>query len=240
MTTPADIITRSLRTANINGVGQTPSFEDMNDGFVTLNNMLSLWSRRRWLVYHETEVIKTSTGALSYSIGPAGDFVVPRVDRILGAFARLTNSSGQKVDYGLSIVQSREDYNQITMKELASFPMVVFLDSNYPAGTLYFWPVPSASFELHVTVLAPLTSFATLTDVVSIPPEYMEPIDYNLALRLVANYGGEPTKAMVDMARSGLATLRSANLQIPTMSMPAALAQQRQGSSQAAFIAGWP
>ena len=40
-TTPSDLITLALKTANVLGVGQTASAEDMNDAFNLLNMMMA-------------------------------------------------------------------------------------------------------------------------------------------------------------------------------------------------------
>jgi hypothetical protein len=88
MTTALDLITGAMDDAGITGVGQTPLAEDTNKALNRLNAMIAQWSRRRWLVYHLTDIVFTGTGALSYSIGPGGDISVVRPDRIEAAFFR--------------------------------------------------------------------------------------------------------------------------------------------------------
>ncbi len=236
--TPTDIIARSLRTASINGIGQYPGPEDLNDGFVTLNNMIAGWNARRWFVYHEVETVFQSTGAQNYTIGIGGDFAtLGRVAKICSAYARLTSPSGP-VDYPLAILGSAEDYSLIALKSLTSFPQTVWLDSGYPLGTLHFWPIPNASYELHVWTAQQLAPFPSLTTTVNLPLEYFEAIDYNLALRLLVNYGQDAGPGIVALAKASASTIFAQNAQIPQMLMPVGLLPRR-GISWAGFIGGY-
>ena len=54
-------------------------------------------------------------------MGTGGAVNIPRPDRLESAYVRLANG-GQQVDYMLDIVQAREDYNEIALKQLQTFP----------------------------------------------------------------------------------------------------------------------
>lgn len=225
MTTPADIIALALVDAGIVGQGQTASPEDTNNAFRRLNMMMSTWARKRWLVYHLIDVVKVSTGAQSYTLGPGGDFDTPRTDRIEAAFVRqLLPQSAQPVDYPLNVLTSREDYNRITLKSLGTWPYAVFYDSDWPMGRVYVWPEPAASqFEIHLSLKQPLNQFANLADNLNLPPEYEAAILHNLIVRLRSAYQMPGDPVQVALAKDALNVLRGANTQIPTLRMPGAL-----------------
>ena len=61
-TTPSDIISLALKTANVIGVGQTPLAQDINDCFNQLNMMMAQWQRRRYMVYELVTISKQATG----------------------------------------------------------------------------------------------------------------------------------------------------------------------------------
>jgi hypothetical protein len=86
--TVQDIISFSLKAAGVLGVGQSALAEDNNDAFTALNGMLSIWQRKRWLIWHLTDNALVSTGAQSYSVGIGGNFNVMRPDRLEAAFFR--------------------------------------------------------------------------------------------------------------------------------------------------------
>ena len=86
-----------------------------------MNMMLAQWQRKRWMVYSLDDVAFTPTGAASYTVGLGGTVNIPRPDRIEAAFVRLTNGA-MPVDYPLALLEAREDYNKIALKNLQTFP----------------------------------------------------------------------------------------------------------------------
>lgn len=222
MTTALDIITLALKDAGTLGVGQSPLQEDFNDALKTLNGMLAQWQKQRWLVYHLVELTKTATGAQTYTVGPGGDFsIVYRPDQIAYAFARqLVPASPNQVDFPVRMLESREDYARIALKTLTPMPQVAWYDADYPLGKVYFWPVPSTAYEMHIGVKAALQSFANLNDVVNLPPEYEDCIRWNLGARLRPMYQLDPDPTITALALQSLAVVRAANAQIPLARMP--------------------
>lgn len=227
--TPQDLITFALKAAGILGVGQTALAEDNTDAFSALNGMMGQWNTKRWLIYHLLDLSVVTTGAMSYSVGPGCDFDVPRVDRLEAAFFRqfVSGVPGQTyVDYPLDILQSREDYNEIALKELTSWPQAVFFDSGNPSGTVYPVPIPlqNATYELHLTIKEHLPQFASYVQSVNLPDEYIEAIWTNLTVRLCGIYPGSVLTPIVEgLAKASISSLRVANTQIPRLLMPTRL-----------------
>ncbi len=223
MNTALDLITLALKDLGALGIGQAISAEDTADALATLNQMLGQWQGERLSVYHEIDVALRAIGAQTYTIGPGGDFNTPRPTDIKAAFVRLT-SGATPADYPVTVIRSREDYDRIAVKGLATLPDSVFYDSAYPLGNLLWYPVPGPQYELHVSVLETLPQFATANAAVSLPPEYMAAIRYNLACYLAPSYQIEPTRALVTLAGNAKRVIKRMNVQIPSMTMPAGLA----------------
>ncbi len=225
MTTPLEIITQSLKKANVLGVGQSPNAEDTNDAFLDLNDMIAQWARKRWLMWHLIDVHKVSTGAVSYTVGPGGDFNTPRPDRLEAAFFRqIVQSQPNQIDYPLEIIEARETYNNIALKTLSTFPYAIFYDAAYPIGVIYPWPVPQAAiYEIHLTLKDTLTGFTTLNQTVVMPPEYIAALKFNLAIRLRQAYSLPSDPILVALAKDSLNVIRGANTQIATLNMPSDL-----------------
>ena len=199
----------------------------MADSFQVLNDMLGLWSRRRWLVYHLVDKALPMTGAASFQIGPGGDVDMVRPDKIETAYVRVLNGSNKPVDVPLDVIQAEEDWARITVKGQMGFPQAVFLDSGFPSGTLYVWPIaPAGAYEVHIVLKADLVQFAAITDQVSLPPEYMEAIRYNLAGRLLIEYDKPQRNDIASLAKAALNTIRNANFQAPIIQMPDGLPGQ--------------
>jgi hypothetical protein len=231
--TAGDLITFALRTAGINGIGQTPTAEDSNTGLQLLSNIMAEWQRKRWLVWDLVETVLVSTGAQTYTLGPSGDFPMARPDRIDAAFVRLLNpAGGNQTDYPLTVIEAREDYNRIALKTMNSWPDAVFYESAWPVGVAHFWPVPFAGqYEMHIFTKAPLPVYTGLATPLNLPPEYMSAITYNLAAELSMNYGEDPRPAVIGKLRAALNTIRQANSQVPRLQMPPGLGGPRNISS---------
>ena len=229
--TIGDVINLALRDSGVIGVGQVPAPEDSNDALTRANMMLAQWNRKRWLLYNLIDASLVSTGAESYSVGPGGDFNTPRPDRLEdGNFLRQLNTAPpNQVDYPLQLIQAHEDYNRIRLKEMGTWPSVIFYDSGWPLGRVFPWPVPSASlYELHLLLKNQITSFPSLTTSINLPPEYEAAFSYNLQVRLRVAYRMPPDPMMIALAKDALNDIRGANVQIPRMKMPASVIGMRR------------
>ena len=217
--TAQSLITQALKANGIGALGQSPNSADLADGLTWANMLLAQWQRRRWLVWHLIDVATVANGSQFYQIGPSQSFNCARPDKIEYAYARLMTGA-LPVDYPLYIIDSREEYAEIGLKNLQTFPGAVFYDAAYPLGSLYFWPIPNAQFELHVLVKEQLQSFAGLGDTFLMPPEYQEALVWSLAARLRPSYGLPPDQTITSAMQASLNVLRMANLQVPTLDMP--------------------
>ena len=164
----------------------------------------------------------SNTGLPNMYTNPSGS---KRPGKIESAFLRqIQISQPNQVDYPFQILQSQEDYNRIALKQLQSFPGAVFLDSQFPLGNLYTYPVPQASiYSINVSVLEQLpSSFSTLATPLCLPFEYFSCITLNLALRLrvtfqIPTFPGDP---LPGMAKNAMNTVRGPNVQIARLHMP--------------------
>jgi len=232
--TVGDLIDFSLRVSGIIGVGQTAMAEDANTALDWLRMIISEWQRKRWLTYVQQEVsVAASTGDQYYTIGPGQQFDCYRPSHIAAAYIRIIPGSPPNlVDIPIAILNSREDYAQISVKTLETIPSYVFYDSGWPVGRLYWWPVPPANmYGLYVTVMSPLPTYAALTDPLSVPPEYLPALTWSLAVRMQLSYGLPANLAHVAAMKMSLNTLRQANVQVPQLAVPAPLGRLRDDLS---------
>jgi hypothetical protein len=226
-TTPSDLITLALKTANVLGVGQTASAEDMNDSFNLLNMLMAQLQRRRYMIYQLITTAYQATGALSYTVGPGGNFNIPRPSKLESAFFRQNVQTPLPVDYPLEILRSTEDYNRISIKNLNAFPRYAFYDMAYPVGNLFVWPVPNDMYEIHITTMQQLQQFQTINDTLAMPPEYSAALMWNLTLELLALYGLPMNPVVQGKAEASLRIIEEANTAIPQLQLPPAVRPQR-------------
>jgi hypothetical protein len=225
------MVTAALLTSGIIGIGQTAQAEDANTGFDLLNEIVEMWKRERFMAWRNVEQIIPATGALSYPL-------LDRPPRLDAAFARLLtgqqyagiNNAGP-VDFPLYIIGSQEEYADISLKQLTTFPAGVWYSPDYPVGSVFFWPVPiSGQFDLHVlyrSVAAP--AYVGLTDPLGLPPEYIRALRYELATLLCLNYGLPPNPGHVAAMMGAKAQIKAVNAHVRNMQMPRALVPQMPG-----------
>lgn len=71
MTTPYDIITRSLKDIGALEAGESPSADAAQDAFDMLNDLLAQWSNENMMVFYKTEIIfQTVQNTVQYTLGP--------------------------------------------------------------------------------------------------------------------------------------------------------------------------
>jgi hypothetical protein len=257
-----DLVALALRQIGVGAQGTTPAAPDIADGVMHLNMMLAQWQRRRWLVPALVELIGQANGLTDMFVGPGKDFDTPnRPDQIEAAFARylgggltpadfssvdfntdfLINNLDEQtlaIDYPLSIIQSREDYSAIGVKNLRTFPSAVFYSPEWPAGRLNIWPIPQKGlWEIHLVAKMALPANLQAASAIVLPPEYWDAIMWNLAARLAPSYGQAADESVVALARSSLQTIRTANLQVPSLGLPADLIGRRGGGVPYYFVA---
>jgi len=228
MPTGLDLANLVLFDAGIVGTGQVASGQDSALFLTRLNFMLDEWSNERWLVYHNIDTAKVSTGAQSYTVGPGGDYpMAERPDRLESAFFRqLVQSQPNQIDYPLRLLMAREDYNNIALKQLASFPQDIFYDSAYPLGVIYPWPVPQAAiYEVHIQTKAILSELANLAANIVLPKVYFNALHWNMVDRIRNAYTLPEIPWITKKAKAALNSLRKANTQIGQLTLPEGLSR---------------
>lgn len=228
--TGASLVDLVLRDSGAFGTGQTPNGQDVADCKFRLNMMLGSWQQRRWLQYRLADTAFICDNSLNYSVGPGGDFNVPRPSQIKAAYVRqLIPANPYNVDFWLQPIFSREDYSQITLKNLqAGPPTHFFYDADYPQGFVYPWPLCNFQYELHILTVQPLAYTDSLSSDIQLPDEYQAALYWNMLVE-TRNAYDLPTRAVdVQKAKATLNTLRLANgTQIPSLKMPRTLRTPR-------------
>ncbi len=228
-TTMGDLSNEALKLSGRLGVGQTALAEDLTLAWTYLQMMLQSWERTRWRVYRIVNLGLTSTGAMSYTVGPGGQYDTGpntvRPVRVESAFLRqIVTAVPNQPDWPLDILNSRQDYDRIRLKSLSTLASALFYDPTWPLGTIYFWPVPQASlYSMYISILAQLpVAFLTQADLVVLPFEYYWAIVTNLAMRLRGRFGIAtwPGDTVPGDAKQALQVLRKANVAIPRLVIP--------------------
>jgi hypothetical protein len=206
--TALSMITRSARLAGFIGKGETLDSDEAADGLTALNVMLDSWQLERLFVYQIVQGSYTWASGSSKTIGSGGDFDTKRPDRIDSAFIVDSNSQWDP----LEILKDRAQYDAIVTKTTqSSLSQYLFMDTAYPLGVLYLYPVPSVSLTLKLNTWQTLQSFSGLTTVLALPPGYQRAIEYNLALEYGPEYGVTIHSQVQAIAMQSKANIKNIN-----------------------------
>lgn len=208
--TVRDLIQRSMRVATILGAGDPMDPNDAADGLLSLNQMLDAWQAERLFCYALTEqTFAMPAATASVTIGPLGDIdVAVRPPRIEYAFTR----DSQNVDRPLGIVPD-EVWAGITIKNLGNaFPSALYYVPSYPLGVANLWQLPVAGLTLHLGLWTILTEYATLEELVELPPGYEDALVFSLAERFCPEYGRTIPRDLERLATRARANIQQNNL----------------------------
>lgn len=228
-TTARQMVTDAFWESGILGTGQTLLAEDLNRGFTRLQNMMAQWQKRRWLVPALLTVNALGNSQRSNTVGPAGHFdYAVRPDKIQGAYFTQVSQASNPVSFPLRPIFSYEDYIQITLKEMNSFPLAFFYDNAWAGGlgNIFIWPIPTNAYRIYLLIKSDLGFPTDLDQDFDLPAEYYEPIHYNLAIRLCSLYQVPPEESTVQLAKASLGTLKQSNTQVPRLRMPSAVSRR--------------
>lgn len=117
-------------------------------------------------------------------------------------WAVLRDSNDQ--DTPLSII-SKDEYQAINDKDSEGTPNSIHYQPTLTNGTLYVWHEPNdMKNRIVMTIKRPIMDFDAVADDADFPPEWLEAVTTNLALRLAPAYGAPVHRELKTLARTSL------------------------------------
>lgn len=216
MTTALQLMTTALRKINAYSIGETIDSDVSADGLALLNGLLDAWAIDRLLVYQVVQASYSwASGNVSRTIGSGGNFSATRPSRVESAF--VNDTSGK---YELEIIRDRLQYDRTSITtDQSELPTHLYYEASYPLGTLYAYPVPSATFTLLLNTWQTLQSFSSNSDALSLPSGYQRALEFNLAVEWAPEFGREASESVQRIARETKAAIMRLNAPTPIMTI---------------------
>ena len=218
MKVDTDILYPALRLAQVvTGAQRGATEEQMDDAFQSLNRMLDAWNNQRLTIYTTRIDRYTLTPSrTSYTIGPepTADFNAARPHRITAANI-VTNTGGSEVHLPLRVLTDMQWSAKVLREVPTTIPTELYNDGAYPVSRLYLWGYPTAGNDLELFTWSLLTPFAAQDDTVQLPPEYLDGIVYNLAVRLSDQFNTTLRPNVERTARQLLGQIKAGNAPAP-------------------------
>lgn len=247
MATAFDVITSALKLVNVLADGEEPNDDTANQGLSVLTDMIDSWNAQRLAIFTtRSDDFPYVLNKQSYTLGAGGDFNIPRPAQIDGVSTILLNPDpSNPIEVPLTMWTVDQWQNNVPVKTVTgSFPLAVYDDGNFPLRTLNFWPIPhDQQNSVRIYSWQALATPPLLTSAMAFPPGYAEAFRYNLAVRMAAQFGVDPSKyasvTVASIAISSMATVKTMNA--PDLTLQSDLLPQPAGYNYRAdlFGIGW-
>ena len=214
MTQAITIIRRAFLLLGVIDANQSPEAAQTADALRALNDMLADWSASQLLVTpssNQQSYAFVST-VNSLTVGPTGVKVTTRPSRISNPYLRVGTA-----DYAIELI-TEADYYAIAYKTIpGSYCQYLWYDPTATDGTMYFYPAGNSGQTLYWDSIVPLQVFATANDDITLPPNYLRALAFNLAIDIAPEYGVNPSVTVLRIAASSKRGIKNSNVAIPGM-----------------------
>lgn len=223
--TVTDLITRSLQDLNICAAGDTPDPNDVQTAFDRLNDFVDDLKNDGLIVYTLTRTTWTLTpNVASYTVGSSGTIAIlrPPSAQAIPNIGFIDNSLATPYERTLGPLLTDDEYAAIGLKTLTSpFPTAFYYNPTFPTGTLYPFPIPTASSLVGVLYAeTPVDEFTAVTDTVSLPPGYRRFFRNQLTIELASAFETQPPPTVVQAAMEARERIKRTNTRPSDLRLP--------------------
>lgn len=210
-----DVLYTAFRIAGILGdAGRTMSMSEMADGLRIANSMFDSFQADRLLVYAiDRQEYALTPSKPSYTIGIGGDISIARPVKIERA-GLVMLTANPPMETSLAVLETEQQWADVSPKGMQStFPSKVYYQPKVPYGVLWVWPIPTVANKLALYPWVTLAKVGQTTDVIEFPQGYQELVEYNLAVRLAAQFPGRAniSPASIMIAKEAIARVKGIN-----------------------------
>lgn len=186
--TAQEVVTDARSKLGISADEEPLSASELTRGLRALNAMLKAWEVsgiRTWVLTEGTLTLVQSQ--TSYAFGTGGDFTTLPFEI---TDMRITRSGTDLPMLRLS----RQEYFSQPNKASEGYPTQWYYDRQRDTGTLYIWPLADATGgTLKFTYRRRIMDMDAGSDDFDFPAEWYEALVYNLAQRMIPDYGAGNT-----------------------------------------------
>jgi hypothetical protein len=177
MPTVSELIHSSFRLIGAIAAGETLETNELDDAFVSLNQMIASWNTEGASLVARKRFLVTV-------FGTNGPYVLAeRPVRIESASVACGG-----IDSQLEIVDSAGWESTPEKQATTVYVRKLYCDYGYPISTVYIAPIPRLSGQLEMWVYITMPQFSSLTQIIDLPPGYEIAARYNFAIALLPEY----------------------------------------------------
>lgn len=191
-----EIITGAFNVLGVAQEGEALTPRMYQDGLRALNWLIQTWSANPHLWTLEEGSIALIADQPSY-------IVSPRALRVTSCRYRRNG-----IDVPMNMFSRQEYFDQPNKTVSPSIPVNFYFDPKVDEGTLYLWPCPSdtaaSEYAIHYTYVRFIDVMDASNNTLDFPQQWIEPITWNLAKRLMTQYPtNDPSLMQLVLAQAG-------------------------------------
>ena len=233
-----DIITAAMQELGILAAGEAPAAADAQWVFQKLQRLVDRYNARLPMVYNVNFTVFTlPAGSNPFTIGPGQQFDINQRPVSIPSIGLILEGTP-----GVELPLNRRDQDwwaNNRIKGLTStIPTDYYYSPDWPNGSIYFWPEPTASHQVRVQSRLVLAEYASVTDEFSMPPAYWDLIVYELAISISPSFGLQPNQVLVEGRREALKAVQVNNISSPRLQSDSPSQQGENGRPDFSFLDG--
>ena len=225
MTTPnsitvvaLDLIKAAMQEIGSLAPGEIPSNEDQAWVLQKLQRLIDTYNALRTMVFASQFVQFTLVAGLApHTIGPTGTFQVnQRPVEIPSIGLILTNGSSVEIPLH---PRDKDWWAAQSIKGLTStLPTDYYYEPDWPNGSLFFWPVPTAVNNVLVQSRQVMAELKAYNAAYTMPPGYWNLTVYELAIEIGPSFERPTSQDLRERYQKALRAVESNNISSPRLS----------------------
>ena len=211
------LVNAAVQELGVLSAGENLSSDDQAWVLQKLQRLIDTYNARRVMIYTTTFTSFALVANLApHTIGPAGTFAVnQRPVEIPSIGLQLLNTSPQTVEVPLN-ARDAEWWASNRVKNLTSvIPTDYYYEPDWPLGSIYFWPVPSAVNNVLIQQRTVIIDPANLAAPFTMPPGYWNLIAYELAIECADSFSKQVSPNLQARYEKALRAVQSNNIKSP-------------------------
>jgi hypothetical protein len=220
--TALDLISAAMQEINYLAAGETVPADDSAWGLQKLQRLIDRYNAREAMIYNVgfeqftlVPNLAPHTIGPTPAVGPAPTFIVNQRPVDIPSIGVQLVSSTPVTEVPL-YKMTQDEWAAERVKNLtSSFPTKYYYSPDWPNGSIFFWPIPTAVNNVLIQQRLVLAQVTAYNQKVSMPPAYWDAIVYPLAISFCPSCGKSASPELRQLAAEALKAMQTNNMKSP-------------------------
>ena len=210
-----EVLQQALQLIGAVSFGESIEPAVTQSALLQLNAMLRKWSNSyvNYTTYDKTITLSANQSVITMGSAVNGEFATSAIGDISERPASI-----EQVDIIMGTltfpvkIKSYAEYTKLPIKNVVTIPNTAYYKESMPFDELWFFPMVPSGYSVKVIGKSYLPQYSSISDLVVMPPEYVDALISNLALKIIPMFGQNPSEGLIIMANSALKHIKYKNV----------------------------